>query len=216
MLALLCALASLAPLQGALPPAAEVLLPSIQAAERRLQDASLQLESARRAAQPQEKQVTEARRSAGTWWGSWLYQHRLGQLKDRLDSVESARVAQASARQELSLLLNGADEEMSTALEASLSGATAPGPGAVAQWRTWWRQKRAWQERLAELEPQGKPAAGGEASRRIQEELGRAQVEREKALLESLCRHKALSRPECAAERERLEGLERAAGATGK
>jgi hypothetical protein len=201
---LIGALALLAPLEAALPPAAEELRPAMEAAERRLQDASLQLEVAKHAAQPVQNQVAQARQNADTWWGSWLYKHRLGQLKDRLDRVESARAAQASARQELCLLLTGADEEMSTALETSLGAAAGKrDAGELAQWRAWWQQKRAWQQRLAALEP---GAGQGTVSADIQRELKRAQEERERGLLGALYRRGALSKGEWDRERARLEG----------
>jgi hypothetical protein len=196
---------------AALPPAAESLRPAIQLAERRLQDASLQMEAARHAAQPAQEELNEARQGASSWWGSWVYERRLGQLKTRLDAVEAARAAQAEARQELSLLLTGADEELSTALEASLGAAGASQAAAdVEKWRSWWAQKRAWQQRLGSLGPapggaDAEAASSDKGSLRIQAELKQAQFEREKALVDLLHRHQALSQAQWGAERARLD-----------
>ena len=204
-LSLACRLAGAA----ALPPAAEALRPAIQKAEQRLQGASLQLEAARHDAQPLQAQVDEARAGSGTWWGAWFLKRRLGQLKLRLDAVEEARAAQVAAHQDLVLLLTGADEEMSGALEQSL--AAAKDDSQAATWAQWWRQKEAWQERLAALQPAASPDAGGPPSRILKEAL-QIQAQRERALLDSLARHHALSAAECAAERSRQKLYFRAAG----
>ena len=188
------------------PPAVEALRPSIQNAERRLQDASLQLEATRHAAEPLQDEVAGARLKAGTWWGSWLLKRRLGQLKTSLDAVETARAAQASARQDLALLLTGADEEMNAALEASLSTPANKGPAFTERWRAWWRQKRAWQQRLLALDPASDAqAAPGKEPQRIRQEALLAQGERERSLVDALHRRQALTEAEWTAEKARLK-----------
>ena len=192
------------------PPAVEALRPSIQSAERRLQDASLQLEAARHAAEPLQDEVAAARLKANTWWGSWLLTRRLGQLKTSLDAVETARAAQASARQDLALLLTGADEELSGALEASLASNANKGAAVVERWRAWWHQKRTWQQRLLALDPASDAqAAPGKEPQRIRQEALLAQAERERALVEALHRRRALTDAEWKAEGARLRGADK-------
>jgi hypothetical protein len=194
LLALFC----LAALRAAgLPPGAEALREPIQAAERRLQDASLELQVARHAAGPLQEKVVEARQQSGTWWGAWLLKRRLGQLKASLDKVEAARAAQVAARQELALLLTGVEEELLSALEVSL--ATAPkvaGPALTEKWKAWWQQKRAWHQRLLALAPEEEPAGSGAGgtreSTRIREEARQAQLEREANLVQALKKRRAL------------------------
>lgn len=192
------------------PPAVESLRPTIQVAERRLQDVSLELQAAKHAAEPVQGQVAEARSNAGTWWGTWILKRRLGQLKTSLDRVERARAGQAAARQELALLLTGADEELSTALEASLTANSKRSDKALlAKWHAWWDQKRAWQQRLDALEPASDPdesetSTSGEAQG-IRHEARQAQWERERSLVEVLEKRRALSGREAAAERSRLQ-----------
>jgi hypothetical protein len=181
-----------------LPPGAAALQEPIRAAERRLQDASLELQVAKHAAGPLQEKVSEARQRASTWWGSWLLKRRLGQLKASLDKVEAARAAQVAARQDLALLLTGADEELTAALEVSLGGAPKPSPAMIEKWRAWWLQRRAWQQRLVALAPGEDEAASGPGtgreSVRIREEARQAQAEREAALIDSLRKHHALPR----------------------
>lgn len=197
-------------LHADLPPAVEALRPSIQVAERRLQDISLELQAAKHAAEPLQGQVNDARSHANTWWGSWILKRRLGQLKTSLDRVESARSGQAAARQELALLLTGADEELSSALETSLAANVKKSDKALLlKWQVWWEQKRAWQQRLDALEPSGDAdsnvtAAGGEAGR-IRQEARQAQWEHESALVELLEHRRALSGREASSELLRLK-----------
>jgi hypothetical protein len=189
---------------AALPPQANALLPAIQAAEQRLQGASLQLEAARHDAEPLQVLVDRSRAEGDSWWAAWLLKRRLGQLKVRLDSVEAARAEQAAAHQDLVLLLTGADEEISGALEQSLSEVKNDGMNAT--WAAWWRQKQAWQQRLAALQPQdGAPPAGqkGQQPSGILREAWQIQAQREKALLDALGRRRALSAKEWSAERAR-------------
>jgi hypothetical protein len=181
---------------AALPPGAEALRQPILAAERRLQDASLELQVAKRAAGPVQEKVVEARQQAGHWWGPWLLQRRLGQLKTSLDKVEAARAAQVAARQELALLLTGAEEELLSALEVSLEASPRGSPALVEKWRAWWQQRRVWQQRLEALSPvDDEPAPSGRTakeSRRIRQEALQAQAQRESELIASLRKHGAL------------------------
>jgi hypothetical protein len=188
---------------AALPPQAKALLPAIQAAEQQLQGASLQLEAARHDAEPLQVLVDQSRAEGESWWGAWLLKRRLGQLKVRLDSVEAARAEQAAAHQDLVLLLTGADEEISGALEQSLS--EVKGDSMNATWAAWWWQKQAWQQRLAALQPQGMLPVGGQgqAPSSILREALQIQAQREKALLDALGRRHALGAKDWSAERSR-------------
>jgi len=201
---------------AALPPPAKALLPAIQAAEQRLQGASLQLEAARHDAEPLQMLVDQSRAEGDSWWGAWLLKRRLGQLKVRLDSVEAARAEQAAAHQDLVLLLTGADEEISGALEQSLSQVKDDSMNAT--WAAWWRQKQAWQQRLAALQPQGAllQAAPGRESSSILREALQIQAQREKALLDALGRRKALSAKDWSAERLRQKLYFKSAPPTGQ
>jgi hypothetical protein len=197
---------------AALPPAAEALRAPLQAAERRLQDCTLELQAAKRAVEPLTAEVAQDRQSAGAWWGRWLLKRSLGRLKQGLDKVEAARAAQVEARQRLALLLTAMDEELSGALEASLGGLAGRRPDAEgkAKLQGWWRQKRAWQRRLEALDP----ASGADieadappAGRLIRLEARQAQVERELGLLGALAGAGALPAGEAQRERGRLTAL---------
>jgi hypothetical protein len=199
---------------ASLPPQAKALLPSIQAAEQRLQGASLQLEAARHDAEPLQVLVDQSRAEGDSWWGAWLLKRRLGQLKVRLDSVEAARAEQAAAHQDLVLLLTGADEEISGALEQSLGD--VKDDSMKATWAAWWWQKQAWQQRLAALQPQGQlpPAGQGQQPPSILREALQIQAQREKALLDALGRRHALSAKDWSAERQRQKLYFRSASAS--
>ena len=198
-------------LRAELPPAVESLRPQIQAAERRLQDISLELQAAQHAAEPVQVEVAEARGKAASWWGSWMLKRRLGKLKMSLDRVEGARAGQVAARQDLALLLTGADEELSAALEASLGGSTgSPDAAMRAKWKAWWEQKTAWQQRLDALAPiqEGEASAQPQAheARHIQAEARQAQWDREQGILLTLGHKKALSPDQLKRELRRLQG----------
>ncbi len=139
-----------------------------------------------------------------------MLQRSLGRLKTSLDRVESARAGQVAARQDLALLLTGADEELSAALEASLAGKTGrPDRSFLDKWRVWWEQKRAWQQRLDALEPAGdgedSAEALGQEAKRIRQEARQAQWDREKAILDVLESRRALPSAEIRPERARLK-----------
>ena len=179
-----------------LPPGAEALRKPIEAAERRLQDASLELQAAKHDAVPLQNQVIQARPGAGSWWGSWLLKRRLGQLKISLDKVEAARAAQAAAREDLALLLTGAQEELLGAMEISLAVTPKASAVLLEKWKAWWQQREIWQQRLEALgagdDETVETANGNAESKRIRTEARQAQLERENALVAALKKHRVL------------------------
>jgi hypothetical protein len=199
MLSLLLTLAPAWSPAAELPPQAGALLADMEKAERGLQDSSLELEAARREAQPAAASVAEARREEGRFLGRWRLNRALARLKEKLDRVESARVAQARARERLILLLNGLDEEVTAALEVPSSTGTA-------RRYAWWEQKRAWQRRLESLDP-WTAGSGGRQARGRRLEVRLAFLEREATLVESLLSQGVLEPYQAARERARLEAL---------
>lgn len=129
------------------PPSIEAMRPALAQAERRLQDATLAHEAARREAGPYNEAAVQARARADHWWGRWRLRRALGRLKERLDRVEAARVEQEAARQELFLLLTAMEEELRGALERALAA-----DGRQRGLRGWWQQEQAWSRRLEALE----------------------------------------------------------------
>lgn len=205
--ALLACLLCLAawPLRAALPPSVQAILPSLGEAERHLQDATLELEAARRDADPVQVSVTEARASAASFWGRWRLRRRLAELKQHLDKVEAARVAQSRAREEVFAVLTGLEEELRGALESAVATrAKGLKPSALQEW---WRQKLAWSRRVEALEAgsEERAEAGGEERRRLLGEARAEQWERDLKLLDGLERRGALSAPEAAQERRVLQ-----------
>jgi hypothetical protein len=137
--------------------------PALAQAEHDLQGASLAHEAARREAQPYREAAAQARARADHWWGRWLLRRSLARLKERLDRLESARVAQEAARQQVFLLLTALEEELRGALEKAV-GAAKPEPELAA----WWRQLQAWSRRLEALELGRDEAASDERLQRSQ------------------------------------------------
>jgi hypothetical protein len=179
-LALAVALAGAASLR-ALPASVAGELPALEAAERRLEDATLALAAARREAQGPQEAVAEARAQSDSWWGPWLLRHRLAQLKARLDRVEAARQAQVEAHATVFTLLSGLEEQLRASLEASLAS------GAKAGLAGDWRQEQAWRQRVEALE-QGvdeNPGAGPQ-ERRLLVEARLEQLRRDQRLVAAL------------------------------
>lgn len=189
----------------AFPPTVAGMLPQLDAAERRLQGATLAHEAARREAQPEQEAVAEARAGADRWLGQWRLRRALGRLKARLDAVESARVERDAARQELFLLLTGAEEELRGALEKALGG-----PKGAAPLAEWWRQEQAWSGRLEALElaKDEAPGEGGKA-KALLAQARLEQLQRDQALLQGLARRGVLPPGELRRERARLDSTQK-------
>lgn len=189
-----------APLPAAWPSEVAALLPRLEPAERRLQDATLAQEAARREAQPASDAVVEARLGADHWWGRWRLRRALGRLKGRLDRVEAARVEREAARQELFMLLTALEEELRSALEGSLAAAMPK-----EQRRSWWEQTQAWSKRLEGLESAVDAAAASEQERsKLLAQARLEQLVRDLAILDALERKAVLSPAEARTERSRL------------
>lgn len=187
---------------AAWPPELESLLPGLPAAERRLQDASLAHEAARRESQPANDAVSAARSEAQHWWGRWRLRRALGRLKDRLDKVEAARVEREAARQELFLLLTALEEELRSALEKGLRAPQRPAPAVL---KAWWRQAQAWAQRLEALEAGQEAAAPAPEQKRLLAQARLEQLERDRELLKVLSQRRVLDAGEANAESLRLE-----------
>ena len=192
------------PLPAALPASVSSILPGLSEAERHLQDATLELEAARRDAEPVQAAVTDARAHASSFWGRWLLQRRLAELKQKLDKVEAGRVAQSRAREEVFTVLTGLEEELRSALETALSAKAKPPAGEL---QLWWRQKMAWSRRVEALEAGGdeRVEAGGAERQRLLREARAEQRERDLHLLDALERSGALPAAEAATERKGMK-----------
>lgn len=172
------------PLRAAsFPPLVESLRPQLAQAERRLQDATLAHAAAQRESEPASEAVTEARKHAEHWWGRWLLRRDLNQLKGRLDKVEAARVEKEAARQQLFLLLTGAEEELRGALERGLQARESQ-----AALKGWWVQERAWSQRLESLEAAYEDARLGDSPGRFQllAQARLEQLQRDRLILKGL------------------------------
>jgi hypothetical protein len=170
---------------SALPPSVAEIQPGLQAAERRLQDASLAFEAARRESLPAVQAASLARAASGSWWGRWRLRRALAELKTRLDRVEAARAERAAAREQLFLLLTAAEEELRTSLEKALAGKGTAGQAAGLG--AWWEQEQGWSSRLESLEAApadatDAPHSGLMAQARVE------QLERDTAILTQLSR----------------------------
>jgi hypothetical protein len=181
-----------------LPPSVERELPAFQAAEQRLEDATLALAAARREALGPQEAVAQARAQAGTWWGAWWLQRRLAQLKQRLDQVEAARQAQVEAHSAVFILLSGLEEELRASLEKELA---SPSPGLADAWRT----QRDWSRRVEALERglERNPGTAPE-ERRLLAEARLDQIRRDLRLVEALQRRRLISPAESAEARSTL------------
>lgn len=171
----------------ALPPSVQAELPALQDAERRLEDATLALAAARREALGPQEDVAAARAQAGAGWGSWWLRHRLAQLKERLDRVESARQAQVAAHAAVFELLSGLEEELRASLELGLGRREG---GLAADWR----QEQAWRQRVEALEQGLERTPGtGSQERRLLAEARLEQLRRDQRLALALRRRGQLS-----------------------
>lgn len=189
----------------AFPPAVASMLPQLDAAERRLQGATLAHEAARREAQPEQEAVADARAGAGRFLGQWRLRRALGRLKARLDAVEAARVERDAARQELFLLLTGAEEELRGALEKAVAGPRSSAPLA-----DWWHQEQAWSARLEALELAKDEAPGeGAKAKGLLAQARLEQLQRDQALLQGLARRGSLPAGEIRRERARLDSTQK-------
>lgn len=186
----------------AFPPAVEALRPQLDEAERRLQGATLAHEAARREAEPASEAVAQARAQADHWWGRWLLRRDLGRLRERLDKVEAARVEREAARQELFLLLTGAEEELRGALEKALRGAAGK-----ADLGDWWRQERSWSLRLESLELAYEDEARDDASHpyRLLAQARLEQLGRDRRILDGLRARRVVTAEAYAVDKARLE-----------
>lgn len=190
---------------GALPDTVTVILPRLALAERQLQDATLDLQAARRDAEPAQVEVTEARAEEAHWWGRWRLRRSLAALKERLDKVEQARVAQADAHAAVFTILTGLEEELRSALEAALQR-KARGPSAPPL-EAWWRQKQAWSRRVEALEgdqEEGRKDGAVAAHSQLLAEARLEQLDRDRGILEALAGRGILAAPEAALQRREL------------
>lgn len=187
---------------AALPPSVEAMLVPMAEAERRLQDAGLAHEAARREAAPAAEAVAQARARDGTWWGRWRLRRALGRLKEKLDRVEAARVERDEAREQVYLLLTAAEEELRAALEAGLAR-----PGRGAELGAWWRRQRAWSLRLESLDaaPADREAVSGQGLERALAAQARVQqLERDLGLVKALRARGSLGAAEARADEAAL------------
>lgn len=181
------------------PPLVESLRPQLAHAERRLQDATLAQAAAQRESEPASQAVAEARKHAEHWWGRWLLRRDLNRLKESLDRVEAARVEKEAARQQLFLLLTGAEEELRGALERGLQAR-----GEQAALKAWWAQERAWSQRLESLEAAYEDERLGDSPGRFQllAQARLEQLQRDRQILKGLRAQALIPGPE--AERDAL------------
>jgi chromosome segregation ATPase len=193
--------------RAALPPSVAGLQPGLAEAERHLQDATLELEAARREAEPLQAEVTEARAHADTFWGAWRLRRHLARLKERLDKVETARVAQSRAREEVFTVLTGLEEELRGALESALLAKGRPVP--KADLLAWWSQRSAWSRRVAALEAGSdeRAEAGGEQRRRLLGEARAEQWQRDLALVDAMQRKGIMDAGQAKRERAALKAV---------
>lgn len=192
-----------------LPSSVQAMLPALDAAERALQDSTLDLEAARRDAAPAQRAVDAARGDGEGWLQRWRLERALARLKERLDAVETARRGQASARQAEFTLLSGLEEELRGSLEAALAkGSGGPDPAVLG---LWWTQEQAWSRRVEALEAAALEASesGGQGQGALLMETRLQELDRDEGLLGLLQKRRVLGAAQARAQRLQIQELRR-------